>query len=293
MKAKLFFNHLNRRYSLQPVFIIGCGRSGTTVLGEVLSKHDQVVFLNERRDIWLSAYPKTDIWTPEARLRDGKMLLTAADTELPRNRILQRAFARELRGCSSSVLLEKLPVNSFRLEFIHAIFPNARYIHIFRSGIEVARSIELWCTKKRWFGHGDYKWQQLREVAAMDVKTSRLPELCQTDFERGLLEWRLSTEQVVRFLTKLPQTRWCEVCYDELTSSPVATVEKILSFLNLGLAGEIVAFAQNRIRRKTERVGQTFVSERQMMIGGELLPLSTTGRPNLTQFRPSGHRVAK
>jgi hypothetical protein len=33
----------------RPVFIVGCGRSGTTILGEMLGRHPQLAYLNEPR----------------------------------------------------------------------------------------------------------------------------------------------------------------------------------------------------------------------------------------------------
>jgi len=36
----------------RPIFILGTGRSGTTVLGIVFSMHNQVGFLNEPKALW-------------------------------------------------------------------------------------------------------------------------------------------------------------------------------------------------------------------------------------------------
>ena len=46
-----------------PVLILGCGRSGTTILGQALAQHSEVTFLDEPRELWFRAYPATDIWT--------------------------------------------------------------------------------------------------------------------------------------------------------------------------------------------------------------------------------------
>ena len=43
---------------------------------------------------------------------------------------------------SSKILLEKLPINSFRLRFLKESFPEARYIYLTRNGLEVSKSIE-------------------------------------------------------------------------------------------------------------------------------------------------------
>ncbi len=42
----------------KPIFIIGMGRSGTTILGVVMSMHRDVGFLNEPKALWHSIYPQ-------------------------------------------------------------------------------------------------------------------------------------------------------------------------------------------------------------------------------------------
>jgi hypothetical protein len=47
-----------------PVFIIGCGRSGTTILGQVLSAHPEVYYLFEPYHLWAAIDPMTDVLEP-------------------------------------------------------------------------------------------------------------------------------------------------------------------------------------------------------------------------------------
>jgi hypothetical protein len=190
----------------RPVFIVGCGRSGTTILGTALSKHRHIAYLNEPDHLWTRAYPEADVWTARARARGGRLALTAADVERRKSRKLGRLFRFEAIRAGRPVLVEKLPVNNFRLDFIHRIFPDARFVHIYRNGLEVARSIEKVCQQglAAWFGADSYKWDELAGYAAGREDTKGLPALCATDFERGLLEWRLSTGAAGEFLRRLP-----------------------------------------------------------------------------------------
>jgi len=160
----------------RPVFIVGCGRSGTTILGTALSKHSRIVYLNEPRHLWFAAYPQTDIWTARAAARGGRLVLTANDADEQRSKRLRRLFRWAALIARRSVVVEKLPVNSFRLEFIRAIFPNARFVCIYRNGLEVARSIAADAQPKNWFGVNGYKWTELKQLARASAETLSLPE---------------------------------------------------------------------------------------------------------------------
>src|SRR3954468_9854675 len=105
----------------RPVFILGCGRSGTTIFGTALSKHKSITYLNEPRHLWFAAYPETDIWTPRAAKRNGKLALTADDANQQKSDMLGRLFRFETILTNRRLLVEKLPINSFRLSFIHKI----------------------------------------------------------------------------------------------------------------------------------------------------------------------------
>lgn len=41
---------------------------------------------------------------------------------------------------NGEILLEKTPSNTLRFEFVYNLFPNAKYIHIIRNGVDVAFS---------------------------------------------------------------------------------------------------------------------------------------------------------
>src|SRR4051812_32640562 len=106
----------------KPVFVLGCGRSGTTIFGTALSKHRSVAYLNEPRHLWFAAYPETDIWSARAAKRQGKLALTANDANQQKSEKLRRLFRFETIITNRPLLVEKLPINSFRLPFIHKIF---------------------------------------------------------------------------------------------------------------------------------------------------------------------------
>jgi hypothetical protein len=217
----------------RPTFIIGCGRSGTTILGTVLSHHPAVTYLNEPRELWVRCTPAADIWSPEARARGGSLALGAAAASWATRRRLRRLLARRAERSGRPRLVEKLPINSFRLGFIDAALPDARYVHIVRDGVEVARSIAHWCRDKEWFGADDYKWQLLVAYAERQARYRDLPALCRDDYARGLLEWRLSEDAALEFLGALPATRHLQVRFEEFVRAPGDVLARIERFLDL------------------------------------------------------------
>jgi Sulfotransferase family len=266
-----------------PVFIVGCGRSGTTILGKTLSKHKKVTYLHEPRRLWSSAYPETDIWTSRAPVRKGKLVLTAADADERKSRKLKRLFRLETLRTKKPVLIEKLPINTFRLKLLSTIFPDARFIHIYRNGLEVARSIQQARERGSWFGADSYKWKKLVEYALSRAETSALPKLVTSHFDMGLLEWRLSTEAAVEFLSCLTDDIFLELSYDELVQNPVRTISRVLRFVGLHDDRNVKKFACDEIKRKTGQLIPATLSRKEKIIGGKLLPLSMEGGKRLTR----------
>jgi hypothetical protein len=228
----------------RPVFIIGCGRSGTTILGRLLSMHPDVVYLNEPRQIWgLDA--ATDIWSATAS-RGGKLVLTGDDLSPAMASRIRRAFAVEMRLQEGRQLVEKLPVNSFRVGYIAAIFPDARFIHLMRDGMKVAASIAVEAGRGHWFGVNDYKWQQLVEYGRTRGLSGLVP-LCTTDFYRGLLEWRLTAETIESVSAALSPAVCTQLRYEDLVARPVETCEALEDWLGVEPSIDMRSFAAHDI----------------------------------------------
>jgi hypothetical protein len=252
------------------VFIIGCGRSGTTILGRALSCHPKVTYLNEPREIWFSCFPQTDIWTEKAVARGGRLVLTEIDAEATSADKLRKEVFDEVSKTGKPILIEKLPINGFRLSFLRKIFPKSRFIHLFRNGLEVASSIDK-LAKKKWYGVNDYKWKQLVAYAESCELTRQLPKLCVTDYERGLLEWRLINESIRDFTKLLPPDDFHEVKYDELISNPIGVLRRLITFIGIEQSKEVEDFVHLNISRKSEIKTTKVLTDKEELIAGILL----------------------
>jgi len=123
------------------VYIVGCGRSGTTLLGRLLGRHRDVLFLNEPRNLWRRVYLRTDIWSPLSLLARGRLQIDAAAASKARCNRYRRLLENAASRAAKSHIVEKTPINVFRLPFLHALTPDSRVLFLGRHPCAVASSI--------------------------------------------------------------------------------------------------------------------------------------------------------
>ncbi|MCE3247245.1 MAG: hypothetical protein K0R41_1070 [Geminicoccaceae bacterium] len=254
---------------VRPVFIVGCGRSGTTALGELLGRHPLLAYLNEPRDIWLHE-PRTDIWSAQARARGGRLRLTGSDVQPAAAARIRRAFAAEVRLQRAERLVEKLPINAFRIDYVAVMFPDARFVHLIRNGLEVAASIAEQVELGRWFGHQDCKWCRLVEHARECGEAGRLAH-CAASFERGLLEWYLSVSAALDSLGRLPAARWLELRYEAMVAAPGEVCERLERFIGVRHEPALRQAAITGLGRRSAPSDPAPLLPRALPIAGDLL----------------------
>jgi CelD/BcsL family acetyltransferase involved in cellulose biosynthesis len=220
-----------------PIFIIGCGRSGTTLLGDLLSRHPQVTYLYEPYYLWAAVDPITDALQlysrgPHHCLLDGSFVTAAA----------RERFGQLLVAPAGMTLVEKSPINSLRVGYLLGLVPGARFVHIVRDGIDVSRSIEkvAGVTSRMafrqplndWWGVGDAKWTSLvRDGQRAGYYPEEVTELS-TDYQRGAYEWLVSLREVDAWRTSAG-SRLTELRYEDLTERPEETLRTVAESMGL------------------------------------------------------------
>jgi hypothetical protein len=255
----------------RPIFLIGCGRSGTTILGNTLARHPDVTYLNEPRQLWSRVVAEADIWSAQASRNAGRLVLDASACTPGRRRSLERVFLRETRATGRPRLVEKLPINAFRLGFLGAAFPDARYLVLLRDGIAVARSIARFAEREAWFGVGDYKWHALAAEAERRPETRGLAALCTSAYERGLLEWRLSVEAALVHLEGPARDHCVLVRYEALLATPADEMHRLLAALELPPSPEVERFAEDEIGSQASSDRRPDATPVERKIAGPLL----------------------
>lgn len=249
----ILFKIKKRTYIFSPVFIIGCGRSGTTILGNTLSHHSQIKYLNERRDLWHRSYPEFDIWNKKTQ--NSKLYVDEKDINLKKKHILHDLLFREQVLGNAKILLEKLPINSFRLKFLEKSFPNARYIYLTRNGLEVSDSIEKSIQKGNWVRNHDLLKSYSKEGS---------------DQNKGILEWKLSIDESDHFFRGIDRNRFKHLSYKDFVDSPVKIAKDIFDFLELDYTEQWLGEISKNIKRKHPEI-KTTMDKNLYLIGGDIL----------------------
>ncbi len=254
------------------IFIVGCGRSGTTILGYILACHPDICYLNEPRWLWEAILPESDVWSQNAIKNGGRLFFDSDSLSPEEKKAASSLFTEYLRKSGRSILIEKTPENCFRMHLIKSIFSDAKFIHINRDPVSVAQSIEKACQDERnqnfpWYGLGDVKWKSIEDYCSSISDYTNLPSMCDTNFERGLLEWRLSTEAVFSFCKNHFET-CLFIEYDQLVDDTTQTLAKIIDFMELPPSKEVFEFARNNMASKSSNQKQKDLSIKERQILG-------------------------
>lgn len=247
------------RWVEKPIFIVGIGRSGTTVLGKVLSMHRDIGFLNEPKAIWYTIHSKDDV---NGHFSSGPALyrLQAEDVTPSVYRTAHRIFGAYLAITRSKRVLDKNPEIIFRIPYVQAFFPDAKFVLLVRNGWDTISSIATWSRRYRkkvggniedWWGFNRRKWRFMLEelVAAEPLLTSGYEEI--ESFTRqedmAAVEWVVTMQEGLRWLRLLPGCMHL-IRYEELTTRPEDTLTELSSFCELEQDAVFLAYARQVLK---------------------------------------------
>lgn len=247
----------------RPVIVLGAPRSGTTLLGYLLARHPTLAYLDEPRLVWRYGNDrKSDI----LKRRDARPEVKA---------YIRGTFARRVRQAGRSRLLEKTPTNALRMEFVDEVFPDCRFVHILRDGVQSVLS-----TRRHWqktsksvssvFIRRRLREVQLRQIpyyageflrrllarfgprlAKPVVWGPRLPGMDELVRDLDLLEvcalqWRWCVELACSVGRALPPDRYLEIRLEEFDE---AALGRILDFCELPPSDEVLQGFRQRFDR--------------------------------------------
>lgn len=229
---------------IKPIFITGLGRSGTTILGVLLSLHKEVGFLNEPKAIWRLIDPRHDI-NGDYILTNGKYHLTHSDVTNKTSTDAHRIFSRYLKIVNSKRLVDKYPELIFRVDYLLEIFPDAKIIFITRNGNDASHSIDLWSKRlgytkndirEDWWGRDNIKWHYLydqiisKDPYFLDILNIPSGEI--DHINRAALEWIITMREGKKQQSTHKNSIYT-ISYEELSSQKYVAMSKLLTWCEL------------------------------------------------------------
>lgn len=248
----------------EPIFIIGTGRSGTTILGIIMSMHKQVGFLNEPKALWHEAYPFEDL-IGSYTIEEANYRLTDKDANASILSKIHKIFGFYLTITFSSRVVDKYPELIFRISFVKALFPDAKFIFLVRNGWDTCHSINAWSSRlgknseeevHDWWGRDNRKWILLRDqiLKTDDYYADVLPVLDQikSHTDMAALEWIATMREGIRMVTEYPN-EILTVKYEELVAHPSSMLNNIESYCNLSHDEVFIQYGKTILQSTPEK----------------------------------------
>ncbi len=268
----------------QPIFIIGCHRSGTTALYDLLAKHPDIAYFTNASTL----LPRSSIMThqfgkmmglqgvelerffgdgvgytydsPSEGIRVWERYTTDQETHcLDENydnpqmeNYLKTMIRKHLRVFNRSRFLNKNPDNSVRTRYIHKIFPDARYIHVIRDGRAVTASLVR--AKQRaieFFGWG-HPHAEHGTIVEGWPQIKKIWEQEDPVVGAGLL-WKAVMETLERDVKVIPPEQLLEIRYEDLLAAPQDSINRILELCQLRIDPEVMESLQGDIDKMSAR----------------------------------------
>jgi len=234
------------------LFVVGCPRSGTTLLQRMLDHHPLLAVANDTHFIPRGLETTSPLWLERAQEgRDVPLTPELVDAVLGYHRFhrlgldvaqVSRAASRSTTYAGFVAALydgfarlhgkrfgaEKTPDYVRRLPLLHGLFPQAKIAHIVRDGRDVALSVLEWANEKKGPGRVDlWRTEPLATCA---------------------LWWRWQVLSGRADARSLPGGAYAEVAYESLVADPAGALTRLSAFLGIPMSEQMLAFHQGRTR---------------------------------------------
>lgn len=230
------------------VFVVGCPRSGTTLLQRMLDNHSDLAVANDTHFI-----PRVIAKEKEAnpaltselveRVRsyrrverlglsneDLSAAASAASSYSEFVSLLYDTFAR-IHG--KTLAGEKTPDYGQHIDRLIALFPEARFIHLVRDGRDVALSTIDWATPTK--GPGRWTLWPASPMAA------------------SALWWRWQVEPALHARAKYGPKKVLELRYEDLVSAPEFELDRITRFLGIPYDASMATYYEGKEKSTANR----------------------------------------
>lgn len=223
-----------------PVFIIGTGRSGTTILGKIFAMHRNAVFLNEPKALWHFAHGGEDIIGSYSS-GPARITLGPSPNGPSIARKITRVYNWALFWGLGRRIIDKYPELIFRIPFVLDLFGQARFVAILRDGVDTCTSVTGWSQTNAvrragqthdWWGRNDRKWKLIvDQLVPGDPDLAPLAAVlarAHDHRDRAAVEWILSMRAAQKAQTDYPGAVLC-IRYESLCAAPRPVLTAVLA----------------------------------------------------------------
>lgn len=224
----------------RPTIIVAAPRSGSTLLFETMRHSRSLWTIGDESHMVFEHLKKLD--PRHGICSSNRLVARDADDETVER--IREVFFEHLRDSSDRPygeldvdtapaprFLEKTPKNSLRIPFLNEVFPDARYIYLFRDPRENLSSIiEAWRSSDfvtysglpGWPG----QWSFLLPPGFEHLWGTSLEEVV-------AFQWRAANQFILDDLRAIPADRWTAVSYAELITDTTATIRRLCDFADI------------------------------------------------------------
>lgn len=237
----------------KPIIIIGCNRSGTTLLFRNLSDHPHTWSLYvESQDIFYEQFPLSLDDGDAVRSGvsgKGRYEIYRAFYERSHNkqhfkdswlgwlpeRLLQRQVGKLYKRAPLR-LVEKTPANCLRIPLLKQLFPDAKFLFLVRRPEDTISSLmEGWKNWSRTPKGEPWKytdWHYIRPPGWQEWRDRPLEEIC-------AFQWMEANRTAWRDLHEHCKGMFATLRHEDLMADPLREYQRILDFCELPVSGHL------------------------------------------------------
>jgi hypothetical protein len=225
-----------------PVFVVGCSRSGTTITYETLAAAPQFLkFGWEIPQFWNGLYgPLNNGWHSEA---------AGAEQARPEHR--DAAFRYFYQRLGTGWVLDKTCINTLRIPYLYKLFPQAKFVFIQRDGRDnISSMMDGWRMGRvdgrfelsQFFGpfpepvsinNGEFKeWAFFLAPGWQQYNHSSLEEVC-------AFQWMSANRMALEAKALVPAEQWIHLRYEDIFERPVEMYQEAFDRIGIPFTAEL------------------------------------------------------